>query len=962
MKKYSHEKIEEKWKEKWLREKTYEPNFDAPTKPFYNLMMFPYPSGEGLHVGHAFAFSGADVYGRKKRMEGSDVFQPIGYDSFGIHSENYAIKINEHPATLTKKTTDRYEIQLKSLGIGYSWSERLLTSDPEYYRWTQWIFIQLFKAGLAYRKKQAVNWCPKCLTVLADEQVISGECERCSTVVIKKELEQWFFKITKYADRLLDGLDHIDWSEKIKVAQRNWIGKSEGAQIRFPLVNVPGQEDGKHFVDVFTTRPDTLFGATFIVISPELAKFWIDVGWQVSEDVQKYIEKTLPRSTDQETEKEKSGVFSGIYAINPANKEKVPVWVADYVLSGYGTGAIMAVPAHDERDYEFAKKYSLPVRKVIEPVFIQSTEPGKVVEGLPFDHRDAIIAIVKHWSEEKYIGLKWKKVAWGTFITGGIEQGQTAEEAAKMEIREETGFLHPKLITDFGRVHGKFYHVPKKVNRFAHAQVLYFELQDDAREAIAANEQENHDVLWLTEQEIEQFLTPDSHKWAFGMLHGSVVYTGDGILMNSGDFAGKDSQEAKWEITKEVGGERKNQYRLRDWLISRQRYWGPPIPMIWCDACAKWMPEREENLPVLLPDVKEFRPTGTDKSPLANFPEFYETKCPECKGAARRETDVSDTFLDSAWYYMRYLDPHNQKSAINDKRASSWLPVHMYIGGSEHAVLHLLYVRFLSMALHDLKLLSFSKDGEPIAHFRAHGLLIKDGAKMSKSRGNVINPDEYIKVYGADAFRMYLMFLGPFQEGGDFRDTGIRGMTRFLNRVWNYFLLAEALSDGEAGSAKEGEISASFEHILHKTIKKVSEDIEILSYNTAISALMVLLTEMEKEKNVSQKTLKIFLKLLAPFAPYITEEVYEQLGGPTAKSIHKASWPVYDPAFLEESKFVLVMQINGKVRDSVEVVAEISEAEATGLALARPKIQTFLAGAKPKKIIFIPKRLVNIVI
>ena len=818
MKRYDFKNIEKKWREKWLADKTYEPDLDRASRPFYNLMMFPYPSAEGLHIGGVRTFTGVDIYGRCKRMQGHDVFEPIGLDGFGIHSENYAIKIGKHPKEHAADSEKNFYRQLSEIGNGFAWDKRLETYDPEYYRWTQWIFVQMFKAGLAYRKKASVNWCPKCATVLADEQVIAGECERCQTQVIKKDLEQWFFKITNYAERLLQGLDHIDWSEKVKIAQRNWIGKSEGAEIDFKIKN------SDRVITIFTTRPDTLFGATYMVLSPE-HQLISELAKQIQnkDEVLRYIEASRKKTQEERQEaKEKTGVeLKGIKAINPANGEEIPIWVADYVLSGYGTGAIMAVPAHDERDFEFASKYELP----------------------------APIVICPHWPEKT-------------------------------------------------------------------CPIL-----DEA-------------------------------------------YTGEGHLVASGKFDGMPSEEAKWKIAEAVGGKRKIQYRLRDWLISRQRYWGPPIPMIWCNKCAKWTPEREENLPVLLPDVKEFRPTGTDKSPLANFPEFYKTTCPECGGEARRETDVSDTFLDSAWYYLGYLilgdqksNIKNQKNPFDNERISRWLPVHMYIGGAEHSVLHLLYVRFLSMALHDMEFVDFAKAsyGDPISVFRAHGLITKDGAKMSKSRGNVVNPDDYFMAYGADAMRMYLAFMSPLTEDGDFRDDGIRGITRFLGRVWNYYNGART-SDVQRTSDVH-DVSETV-RLTHKTVKKVSEDIESLSYNTAISALMILLTQMEKAQSSFADV--AFLLMLAPFAPHITEEIFELRG--SKESIHKAPWPKYNPAMIQDETFELVIQINGKVRDMVEAPIDITEEAARSLALAREKVKTLLSGTAPKKIIFVPKRLINIVV
>ncbi|MEK7062412.1 MAG: class I tRNA ligase family protein, partial [Patescibacteria group bacterium] len=610
MKKYDHKSVESKWQKQWLEEKIYEPSFAPPSpeategrskatrgkpdlksakKPFYNLMMFPYPSAEGLHVGNMYAFTGSDIYGRFKRMQGNDVFEPIGLDGFGIHSENYALKIGKHPADQAKISEKNFYRQLSMIGNGFAWNEKLETYDPEYYKWTQWIFIQLYKNGLAYRKKSAVNWCPSCLTVLADEQAVSGECERCGTKVIKKELEQWFFRITKYADKLLKGLgpvrsslaevqrtrdgiasetsNGIDWSEKVKIAQRNWIGRSEGATIKFPIV-IPAQagiqvkESGSRIksgmtesIEVFTTRPDTLFGATFMAISVELAKKWIEEGWQAGEEVREYIKNNITPTLYEGRGPEKTGVFTGLNAINPANNKEIPIWVADYVLSGYGSGAVMCVPAHDNRDWEFAVKYQLPIIEVIKP------------------------------------------------------SGDDKIRSTKSEIRNKSS--------------------------------SYAEASED-------KQTQNSNVQ-------------------------NGAYEGEGILINSGKFDGMDSEKAKWEITKLVGGEKKIQYRLRDWLISRQRYWGPPIPMIYCPSCAEaskgkenagWQAVPEKDLPVELPYIKEFRPTGTDQSPLASDEKFYKTKCPKCGGTAKRETDVSDTFLDSAWYYIGYLMLKNPKPEI----------------------------------------------------------------------------------------------------------------------------------------------------------------------------------------------------------------------------------------------------------------------------------------------------------
>ncbi len=894
---YFPSKVEPKWQKKWLAEKTYEPDFSAAKKPFYNLMMFPYPSAEGLHVGNMYAFTGSDIYGRFKKMQGFDVFEPIGLDGFGIHSENYAIKISKHPADQAKVSEKNFYRQLAAIGNGFAWNERLETYNPDYYKWTQWIFVQMFKRGLAYRKKAAVNWCPSCMTVLADEQVIQKSeirnsksetnlksqtqnhkhemrfevCERCDTPVVKKELEQWFFRITDYAERLLRNLGKIDWSEKIKVAQRNWIGKSEGALLKFPIFN------SQFSIEVFTTRPDTLFGATYMVLGPEHSLIQnLKLKIQNWDEVERYIKKARTKNEEERIAegKEKTGVeLKGIKAINPANGGEIPVWVADYVLGHVGTGAIMAVPAHDERDYEFAVKFELPVREVIKPADRE---------------------------------IKSSKI-------------KIQNDSLKLKIK-------------------------------------------------------------------------------------AGAYEDDGILVNSGKFDGMPSEKAKWEITSAVGGVKKIQYRLRDWLISRQRYWGPPIPIIYCRKCWEIRNPKseirnksktqnpklregidyavfggqeyiihavpEEDLPVRLPYIKNFRPTGTDQSPLAADESFYKVQCPVCGSPARRETDVSDTFLDSAWYYLAYLGKENSKFEIRNskfrQRAKRWLPVDMYIGGAEHAVLHLLYVRFVTMAFYDWGLINFE---EPFKKFRAHGLIIKGGAKMSKSRGNVVNPDEYVRAYGADALRMYLMFLGPFEHGGDFRDSGIRGITRFLDRVWRFCQSqlgeiqnpkSKILNKSKIQNLKS-QTEGGVKRVLHRTVKKITEDIETLQYNTAISALMILLNAFEENaESVSKDDFMKFLQLLAPFAPHIAEELWVNLGG--KESIHLSRWPEADRDLLPEDKKILVIQINGKTRDRVEIDTGLPEHVVRALVLDRPAVRKWMAGKPLKKFIHVPGRIANVVI
>lgn len=809
MKEYNPKKFEKKLIEEWKKKEIFEPDLKRAKKPFYNLMMFPYPSAEGLHVGNMYAFVGTDIYGRKKRMEGYDVFEPIGLDGFGIHTENYALQVKTHPKKLIKKSEKRFYQQLETTGNAFAWREKLETYNPDYYKWTQWIFIQMFKSGLAYRKKAVVNWCPRCKTVLADEQVMGGECERCSSIVEHKELEQWFFKITDYAERLLEDLENLDWSERVKIAQRNWIGKSEGAIIKFQIKSEKLKVNEQ--IEVFTTRPDTIFGATYLVVSPEYELLRNnELRIKNYREIKKYIERAKKKSREERIAemKDKTGIeLKGIKAVNPATNEEIPIWVADYVLGEIGTGAIMAVPAHDQRDFEFAQKYKLPIKMVVCPHYSAKTCP----------------------------------------------------------------------------------------------------ILDEA-------------------------------------------FEGEGHLVDSGKFNGMPSEKAKREIIKFVGGEKKVQYRLRDWLISRQRYWSPPIPIIFCEKC-DWQPVPEKDLPVLLPYIKDFKPLGKGESPLAGHKEFYETKCPKCGGKAKRETDVSDTFLDSSWYYFRYPDIRNKKQIFDKEIVAKWLPVDIYIGGAEHSVLHLLYTRFITKVFYDWGLIGFE---EPFKKFRAHGLLIKDGAKMSKSRGNVVAPDKYIKEFGIDILRMYLMFLGPFEQGGDFRDEGILGIERFLKRVWKLKFKTQN------AKRKTTTQNSKLENLLHQSIKKVGEDIDNLHYNTAISQMMILLNGFEKEQGISKQDYEIFLKFLAPFAPLITEELWQELGHKT--SIHFEKWPEYELGKLKKNNFLLIVSINGKVRDKIEVRVGIGQKEAEKSALARPKIQQFLAGKIPKKVIFVSNRLINFVI
>ncbi|HEU5209870.1 MAG TPA: leucine--tRNA ligase [Longimicrobiales bacterium] len=822
---YQPAEIEQKWQAHWAERGTNsltDERLRTAERPFYNLMMFPYPSAEGLHVGNMYAFTGADIYGRWKRLLGEDVFEPIGFDAFGIHSENFALKQGTHPMELIPSNIRNFTRQLQRIGAMYDWNHTVDTTAPEYYRWTQWIFLQLYEMGLAEKKEAPVNWCPSCKTVLANEQVIAGACERCGTPVETRTLSQWFFRITKFAQRLLDNLSWIDWSETTKKAQENWIGRSEGALVHFPVARAKVAEDrhaaaelqpDRNRISVFTTRPDTIFGATFMVLAPEhplVERLTSDAQRAEVEAYRAHAGSLDLVSRRKADEKEKTGVFTGGHCINPATGKEIPVWIADYVLMEYGTGAIMAVPGHDERDFEFATKFELPIVRVV--------------------------------------------------AARESDAGVPLEEA----------------------------------------------------------------------------------------------YVDDGVLVNSGDFDGMDVQRAKQAVTAWLAerqvAEARVQYRLHDWCISRQRYWGPPIPIIYCDACGT-VPVPEKDLPVVLPYVENYKPDESGISPLARDESWYRVPCPECGGQARRETDVSDTFLDSAWYFLRYPSANRDDVAFDAKLTEKWLPVNMYIGGEEHAVLHLLYSRFVTMALHDKGLIPFE---EPFTTFRKHGLLIKEGSKMSKSRGNVVIPDRYLEEWGADAFRTYLMFLGPYQEGGDFRDLGLQGPYGFLSRLYDTVVPASALGEQQP--------SGSIEQKLHATIRKVTEDIGALRYNTAIAAMMEYLNAVrEGGRAANRAEVEPLVALVAPFAPHLAEELWQELGHATSL-FEEPSWPSFDPDKATSDEVELVVQINGKVRARIGVTRGIGEDEALSVAHGDENVARHLADRTTRKVIYVQDRLLNIVV
>ena len=800
--KYDHRQIEKKWQDIWDEKRCFEAENGSDKEKFYALVEFPYPSGQGLHVGHPRSYTALDIVARKKRMQGYNVLYPMGWDAFGLPTENYAIKNHVHPAEVTKKNIARFKSQLKALGLSFDWSREINTTDPNYYKWTQWIFLQLFKKGLAYKKEMNVNWCTSCKCVLANEEVVNGVCERCGSEVVHKTKSQWMLAITKYAQRLIDDLDDVDFIERVKVQQRNWIGRSTGAEVDFKTTE-------GDTLTVYTTRPDTLFGATYMVISPEhpAIEKWA-AGLANIDAVRAYREEAARKSDFERTElnKDKTGVkLDGVCAINPVNGKQIPIFVSDYVLMGYGTGAIMAVPAHDDRDWAFAKKFGCEIIEV---------------------------------------------------VSGGEDVQQAAFTA-----KDETGIL---VNSDF--LNGK-----------------------TVKDAIPAM------IAWLEEQGI---------------------------------------------------GRAKVQYKLRDWVFSRQRYWGEPIPIVQCEKCG-WVPLPEDQLPLTLPDVESYEPTENGESPLAKMTDWVNTTCPCCGGPAKRETDTMPQWAGSSWYFLRYMDPHNDKALASKEALEYWSPVDWYNGGMEHTTLHLLYSRFWHKFLYDLGVVPTK---EPYAKRTSHGMILgENGEKMSKSRGNVVNPDEIVDTYGADTMRLYEMFIGDFEKAAPWSPKSIKGCRRFLERVW---ALAEKVQDGDTYS-KEHEV------LMHRTIKKVGEDADNLKANTAIAALMTMLNEFY-DKGVNRAEYMTFLTLLSPFAPHITEELWQQMGGEGLLSV--APWPQYDEEKTVEDTVEMAVQVNGKLKCTIKLPADCDKQTAIDTALAEEKVQHAIEGKQMVKQIVVPGKIVNLVV
>ena len=975
MKQYDPHSLEPKWQRTWAETGLHRAVTGDPKPKYYMLNEFPYPSGEGLHAGHIREYTLGDVIARHQRMLGHNVLFPMGYDAFGLPTENFAIKHGIKPQVATKQNIAVFRRQMESLGYSIDWDRVVNTSDPDFYRWTQWLFLQFFKHGLAYQAEIPINWCPKEKTGLANEEVVDGKHERCGTPVQKKLVMQWMLKITAYADKLIDGLATIDYSPRIADQQVNWIGRSVGTEIDFVIEG--RASNAASTLTVYTTRPDTLGGATFLVVAPEHPALAAITTEGQRAAVDKYV-KTVQSETDlgrEEQDRPKTGVFTGSYVENPVNKAKMPVWVADYVLAGYGTGAIMAVPAHDERDFAFAIAFDLPVVSVIDPVMVRADAKDKT----DFEKRHSIVAIVENQAGE-ILTINWGPTLGGRLTIGGkIEGNDTAKSTALREIAEETGYHDLELISvGTETVHYKYYAFSKRQAHDTDVTFVHVRLKSDARKAADLDESEkgNFTVEWVSRETAEREITEPLHRYGLEKFILGHSYTGPGILVNSGRFDGLDSTEARAAITEWLEskgiGRRAVKYRLRDWIFSRQHYWGEPIPIIHCPNCGA-VPVPDDELPVVLPDIEKYEPTDTGESPLAAVPDWVNTPCPKCHRPARRETDTMPNWAGSSWYYLRYMDPHNDREFASRASLDYWGMVDLYLGGMEHTTLHLLYSRFWHQFLYDRKLVPLP---EPYAARRGQGIVLAaDGRKMSKSLGNVVNPTDIIERYGADALRLYTMFMAPYEETTPWSDERLNGVARFLHRVWT---LAGDLSsasfvtpDSVGYENSLGAFETQVDRATHKVTKKVHDDLATMRFNTVVSSLMEYVNFLsapdnrrrllqENARGLRSRTLRTLLLLLAPAAPHITEELWHDLG--ESGSIHVAAWPTYDPALIKDEIVTVILQVNGRVRSNVLLPADVTEAEQAEAAAADPKVSRYLQGKTITKTIVVPRKLVNFVV
>lgn len=934
---YDFKKIEEKWQRYWEENHTFEAKNGDKKDPYYILVEFPYPSGTGLHVGHVRSYTAQDALARIKRMQGKNVLYPMGWDAFGAPAEQYAIKNHIHPKDAVRENIKTFKGQMKTLGFSFDWSREFSTTDPEYYKWTQWQFLQFYKHGMAYKDTIPVNWCPTCKSVLSNEDAAGGVCERCGSTVVQKEKSQWMLRMSDYSEDLLQGLEDTNFAEKVKLGQINWIGKSVGAEVTFKV-------DGSDLdFKVFTTRPDTLYGATYCVLAPEHKLVDKITTSKYAEQVKVYKDACLLKNEMERTElnKDKTGVFIGAYAINPVNGVKIPIYISDYVLASYGTGAIMAVPSHDQRDYDFAKKFNIPIIQILEEV-----------TGTPHENettKNSIVAILYDESKDKYLTINWHEMGGRLFVGGSIRDGESPLECAVREIKEETGYENIELVDETFRVNHHYYAYNKDKYFNIDCTGFLFKLVNDKKGSQNLDEDESFDVEWVDKEVIEAEIKDELHKKIFEYAMNPGAMTNDGIHINSEGLNGLYKQDAIdkiLDLLEEKGwGKRKVNYKMRDWIFSRQRFWGEPIPMIYCEKCG-WVPMDEKDLPLLLPDVAEYEPTENGESPLANIQDWVNTTCPCCGGKAKRETDTMPNWAGSSWYFLRFMDAHNEQEFVSMDAMKYWNRVDWYNGGMEHTARHLLYARFWVQFLYNIGLVP---NKEMIWTRVSHGMILgSNGEKMSKSKGNVINPDDIIKESGADALRTYEMFIGDYEKDASWSTNGLKGCKKFLERVWK---LQDKLNDKE-GFTKEV--------LIHQTIKKVTNDLNSMKYNTAVSALMILLNELETEESITKSDLRILVHLLNPIAPHITEEINEvsQLG----EELSISSWPTYDEEKTVEESFEMVVQVNGKVRGKMEVATTTTEEEMKELAKSIENVQKYLDGHDIIKMIVIPKKMVNIVI
>ena len=951
---YQPEVIEPKWQAYWEKNGTFR-QYDRDEK-FYILDMFPYPSGAGLHVGHPKGYIATDVLARMKQIQGKAVLHPMGWDAFGLPAEQYAIKNKLHPSVAVKENIATFKKQLELIGFTYDWEREVNTTDPEYYKWTQWIFLQLWKAGLAYESHEPINWCPSCKTGLANEDLEAGKCERCGSEVEKKPLRQWVLAMTKYADRLLDDLDSqkLDWATSIKEQQKNWIGRSEGVEIVFPV------SDTESEIRVFTTRVDTIYGCAYVVIAPEqplVQKLASKIKNQ--EAVQGYLEQSKKKTDLERTElnKEKTGILlEGIAVAHPFTGEKLSVYVADYVLESYGTGAVMGVPAHDERDFVFAEKYGVTFQPVIEEcVVTEGNREDAYRPSEPVEARKNVAVGVYDPKTDSFLSISWKNFDMRGVPTGGLEDGEGIEACARREILEETGYKNLKLVAlPETQKHTKFYHRGKKVNRHAIWNFVLFELIDDEQDAISEEDQAQHEVVWVKKDKLKDYFSVAEAKWAIRLFETHAKkepMVEDGVLIDSGEFTGMSSSEAReamatWLET-EKRGNRKVNYKMRDWTFSRQRYWGEPIPLIHCEACGV-VAVPENQLPVMLPEVGSYEPNDSGESPLANILDWVEVPCPTCGKKAKRETNTMPQWAGSCWYYLRFIDPKNENALVAPDLEKKMMPVDVYVGGTEHATRHLLYARFWHKFLFDQGVVSTT---EPFMKLVNQGLILaSDGRKMSKRWGNVINPDEMVGEFGADAFRIYEMFMGPFTQSIAWNTDGVVGSRRFVEKVWKLQNKIES----------KQEANQSIINLIQTTIKKVTSDIEDFKFNTAVSTLMILVNVLEKEEKVSQQDFETLLVLLSPFAPHMTEELWSGLGH--TQSIFLSTWPLFDAQKIVDEDVTVAVQVNGRVRGEITIARDLAEDEVKEMALGNENVKQHLEGKMIRKVIVVPGKIVSIVV